>query len=139
MDNVELTPLQVNAIATDTTGDKGTIVVPFKCEVVRAYALVNGASTHATGFVIKFDERPTAGSDTSRGDGDVGVLSKTAATNQQGKYLYEEPSARTTLVEGSQVIVQVTTANGDACVVDAGILVTRVVERPGNNTNMVSA
>lgn len=139
MDNIELTPLQVNGIATDSTGDKGTIVVPFKCEVVRAYALVNGNSTHATGFVIKFDERPTAGSDVGRGDGNAGILSKTAATNQQGKYLYEDPTARTTLVEGSQVIVEVTTANGNACVVDVGILVTKVADSPGNNAAMVSA
>ena len=126
-------------LATNTTGDKATLVVPFKCVVKRAFVVVNTASVSATAFVIKFDKRPTAGSDTGRGDGDVAVISKTASVDQQGKYLYEDPSSRVTLDEGEQVMVEVTTANGDACAVDAGILVEYTPEIPANNSAMAAA
>ena len=126
------------ALAMDSTGDKATLTIPYKCKVMRVFALVEGTSSHATTGVVKFDKRPTAGSDTSRGDGDVGAISK-SASNQQGKYLYEDPSSEILLDEGDQVIVDVTTANGNACAFTAGMLVERVPETPANNTAMVSA
>jgi len=126
-------------IAIGSTGDKLTITTPMKCTVERVFAVIEGGSAHATGAIIKFEERPTAGSDTGRGDGDVGVISKTGGTNQQGKYLYEEPTTLLTLLEGGQVVVEVTTANGDALNAVVGVIVRPVAERPGNNSAMVSA
>lgn len=127
-------------LATNSAADIATLTVPFKCEVRRAFVLVTGTSAHATAFVIKFDRRQTAGSDgADRGDGDVATISKTASTNQQGKFLYEDPSTRVTLAEGDEVVAQVTTANGDACTATVGILVERIPESVGNNSDMVSA
>lgn len=131
--------IQATNLASNSTGDKATLLIPFKCRLKRSYVVVNGTSAHATAFVIKFDKRPTAGSDTGRGDGDCGVVSKTASVAQQGKYLYEDAATSIILDEGDQVIVEVTTAQGEACVVDAGILVEYIPERPGNNSAMVSA
>jgi len=127
------------ALQTSTTGDKATIPVPFKCRVEYVWALVNTASAHATAFVLKFDKRPTAGSDTGRGDGDVGVLSKTASASQAGKMLYERPSTHIELNAGDQVIAEVTTANGDACLVDAGVVVEFIGEKFGDNSDYVAA
>ena len=126
-------------LALGSTGDKATLVIPFKCVVKRAFVVINGASAHATAAVVKFDKRPTAGSDTGRGDGDVAVISKTASVNQQGKYLYEDPATKIVLNEGAQVIVEVTTANGDALVADAGLLLEYNPEILANNTAAVSA
>lgn len=129
----------VSNLATNSTADIATFPVPYKAKVRMVWALVNGSSSHATAFVIKFDKRITAGSDTGRGDGDIGTVSKTAGSSQQGKFLYEIPSTLVTVEEGDQIIAQVTTANGDACVVDVGIDLERIPEEPGNNSSMVSA
>jgi hypothetical protein len=131
-------PLVGAQIALDSTGDKHTFTIPFKCVVSLLFLVIEGTSTHATTAVVKFDKRPTAGSDTSRGDGDVGALSK-SASNQQGKMLYERPSSRITLDEGDQVVVEVTTANGNACTAVPGLLVEASPEDPANNSAMVSA
>lgn len=128
--NQDCIPLMAHAtIATDSTGDKLTLTVPFRCEVVTAFAVLQTASVSGTPFVIKFDRRVTAGSDTGRGDGDVAVLKKVATLDQQGKYIYGrpggtgQPTTAVILKPGEQVVVEVTTANGDACVVVPGLLV----------------
>ena len=53
--------------------------------------------------VVKFDRRPTAGSDTGRGDGDIAnfVLGTTAA----GKVLYDKAAVGTVLMPGDEVVV----------------------------------
>lgn len=126
-------------IALGSAGDKLIITSPVKCQVLRLFAVIEGTSAHATAAVISFDGRTLAGSDTGRGDGDVGRLSKTAGVNQQGKYLYEEPATSIIFDEGEQIVVEVTTANGDAVTAVVGLLVRPSAERPANNTNMVSA
>jgi hypothetical protein len=127
------------ALAAGSTGDKATIAVPFKCEVAMLFVLVTGTSAHATAAVIKFDKRVTAGSDTGRGDGDVGAISKTASLDQQGKYLYERPATRVLLEPGQEVIVEVTTAQGEALTFTAGLLVRESPEDPANIAAMVAA
>jgi hypothetical protein len=126
-------------IATNSTGDKWIFTIPFKCEVTRVACVVEGTSANATAAVIKFDKRPTAGSDTGRGDGDVGVLSKTASVSQQGKMLYEDPTSRVTLDEGDQVVVEVTTADGAANAMCPILYIREVPEVAGNNAAMVAA
>lgn len=135
----EYIPIWVSAVATNSTTDIATLPVPFKAKVVRAFVLVTGASAHATSFVIKFDKRVKAGSDDGRGNGDVATISKTTLVDQQGKYLYEDPTTRVTVEEGDQIIVEVTTAQGEACAVDVGVLLERIPEIPGNNSSMVAA
>lgn len=133
----ELIPLMTGAaLASNSTGDKATIGVPFKAVVQMACVKWEGASTHATAAVIKFDKRPTAGSDTGRGDGDVAVVNKVASVNKQGKVTYKQPASRITLVPGEEVVVEVTTANGDALAFQAWLLVERVPEVPANLSNM---
>lgn len=127
------------SLAMGTTGDKATLTVPFNCEVRRVFVLIQGTDANATAGVVKFDKRPTAGSDTGRGDGDVGTISKTASLNEQGKYLYEDPTSHIALKEGEQVIVQVTTAQGAALAFTAGIVIQRSPEDAANNTNMKAA
>lgn len=131
--------VSANALASATTGDKAVLTVPYKCKLKRAFVVVEGASVNAVAAVIKFDIRPIAGSDTNRTDGTAGVISKAASVNQQGKYLYEDPATLVTLSEGQQVVVEVTTANGDALAFTGGILVEYIPERPGNNSAMASA
>jgi hypothetical protein len=126
-------------IATNSTGDKWIFTIPFKCEVVRAFCVVQGSSSNGTAAVIKFDKRPTAGSDSGRGDGDVAVLSKTASVSQQGKMLYEDPATRVTLDEGDEVVVEVTTADGAANAMTPGLLIREIPEIAANNSAMVAA
>jgi hypothetical protein len=56
--------------------------------------------------IVKFDHRPTAGSDTSRTDGTIGtiVLSTTAA----GKIMYDRDGEGDELNGGEEVVVQMT-------------------------------
>lgn len=126
------------ALASDSTGDKYTFAIPFRCRLIRSQVVFEGTSAHATTAVIKFDKVPTAGSASGRGDGDCGVISK-SASNQQGMCLYEYPASNVTLDEGDYVVAEVTTANGDACAFSAALLVEYTPERPANNAAMVSA
>ena len=85
--------------------DVGVFSVPFKCQVERAYLAVTEVCAGATLTpVVKFDKRPTQGSDTARGDGDIAnfVMSTTA----QGKTLYDEVAQGTVLSPGEEVIVE---------------------------------
>ena len=124
----------VDIASTASTGDKGTIFVPFKCRVIRAQCLVSG--TEATALVVKFDHQPTAGSATGRGDGDIGDITFTAANNQ-GKVFYDDAALGTLLDEGDAVVVQVTTASTGDKNVAAMLVVEPIPEVPGNNSAMV--
>ena len=127
--------LMGTALASDSTGDKLTIPVQFKCEVYRFWVMITGSSSHATAAKWAFDRRITAGSDTGRVD-DVATLSKTASVNQQGKELVNYPTTRVTLLPGQEIIVEVDTANGEACTFSAGVSVIRSPEADGNLTNI---
>lgn len=129
-------PYVTAQFSTGTTGDKATITISERCKVERVFCVVEG--TEATAATVKFDKRPTAGSDTGRGDGDVGVISF-GASNQQGKMLYENPTTTILLDEGDQVVVEVTVASTGAKNTVAGMKVSRVAETPANNTAMVAA
>ena len=88
--------------------DVGLFSIPFKCEVFRAQLSITETCAGATTTpVVKFDKRPTAGSDTSRGDGDIAnfALSTTAA----GKQMYDEAGQGTVLSPGEEVVVELAT------------------------------
>lgn len=123
----------VKLIDTSSTGDKLRYVVPFKCEIRQLQAHV--FSTVAEAVVIKADKRPTAGSDTGRGDGDLGSISL-GASDQQGKVVVDTPSARLTLDRGEELVMQVTTASTCNKVVALEVLVERIAEVDGNNSDI---
>lgn len=132
-------------LAAGSTGDKATLKCPFmKCEVVRAWVEWEGADANATAAVVKFDKRPTAGSDTGRGDGDVAILKKVASLNQQGKRTYTEvnltgfPATRVTWEAGQEIVVEVTTAQGAALAFSAGVTVRQIPQRPADVAAMVA-
>jgi hypothetical protein len=119
--------------------DVGSFVIPFRCEVFLAGAVVTetcagGSSTP----VVDYDLRPTAGDETSRGAADIAhlVLSTTAA----GKVLYDRVAKGTVLEPGQEVMVQLTTAatgGSKAGHVKPFLLVKQVPETLGNLSQMV--
>ncbi len=95
--------------ATQSAADVAVFDVPFNCSVQSAFLLVTATCAGADATpVVKYDKRPTAGSDTGRGDGDIAhfVLGTTAG----GSALYDADGLRTSLEPGDQVVVQLVTA-----------------------------
>lgn len=96
-------------ISLAATGDKMSFPVPFLCEVLYAGLVITATCAGATTTpIVKFDRRPTAGSDTGRGDGDLGGFA--LGTQAAGKTVYFKPPTRIVLEPGEEVIMQVTTA-----------------------------
>jgi len=136
MERNEIWLQTARGLASGSTGDKATVVVPGgQFDVVRAEVTWEGTSVHATVAVIKFDKRPTANSDTGRGNGDVGVITKTAA-DVSGKTFYTAPAAAITVDAGDEIVVEVTTANGDAVGFSAAV---KLRERPEAIANLPNA
>lgn len=95
----------------NTAADKAQWVAPFKCKIVRVFAVPVDGTTDAGGWTMKFDS-VAAGSST-RGDGDIGTLTAPAAS-RESYYLYEEPSTLKTLDPGGQIFVEVTAESAAA-------------------------
>lgn len=120
----------VKLIATDSTGDKLRYASAEKVRI-RKVAVHVGA-TEATACVIKFDKRPTFGSDTSRGDGDMAVLN-IPASDKAGKVIYVDLNdERVTLEPGEEMVAQVTTASTGDKAVQVEVLFDRVAEVDAN-------
>ena len=103
----------VAGVDTDqVAADVGRFVVPFKCQVILAALVVTEVCAGTLTPVVAFDKRPTAGSDTDRGDGDIAnfVMGTTAA----GKVLYDLAAAGTVLTPGEEVIIEITVQPTDA-------------------------
>jgi len=120
-------------------GDVAVFSVEHSCMVILAGANITETNAGATTpGVVKFDKRPTAGSDIDRGDGDIATLNM--ATTAAGKQLYDEVAAGTELNPGEEVVVELATQPvGDA----AGhfrpfVLVEYLPETKANMTNMVA-
>jgi hypothetical protein len=92
------------------TGDVGSFIVPpFKCEVALAGATVTEVCAGSTSTpVVKFDTRPTAGSDASRGDGDIAELNLLTAA--AGAVIVDKVGLGEILEPGEEVIIQLVTA-----------------------------
>ena len=122
-----------------TPADVGVFHVPFKCQVVRGQASVTETCAGATTTpVLKFDKRPTAGSDTSRGDGDIADL--VLGTTAQGKTIYDEVAIGAVLEPGEEVVVEVAvqaTGTGAAGHVRPELLVQQMPETKANMADMV--
>lgn len=87
--------------------DVAHFIVPFNCVVVMAQLVVTETCGGSTPGVVKFDRRPTAGDDGSRGNGDIAEFNMAATA--AGKVLYDEVAKGTMLNAGDEVIVEITT------------------------------
>ncbi|MBU2549026.1 MAG: hypothetical protein KKB20_11470 [Proteobacteria bacterium] len=87
--------------------DVGKFLVPFKCQVIQAGLAVTETCGGATPGVVKYDKRPTAGSDASRGDGDIAAFNMAATA--AGKFLYDKAGLGTVLEPGEEVVVEIAT------------------------------
>lgn len=128
-----------------SAADIHIFTIPFRCRPIRVGFSLTTTVSSSVSAVVKFDKRPTAGSDSSRGDGDVGTLTiPTAAA--AGKAYYENTDYKEdatgawvgTLNEGDQVVVQVTTASTSAGAGIPWLIVEPDLERPANNSAMVA-
>lgn len=81
-----------------------------------ALMITDGVQSDTTDGVIKFDIRPTAGSDTDRGDGDAGVITVPDGT-AAGAVIYDESAKGQRVNAGEQIVVQYATAAADASAV----------------------
>lgn len=109
----------------------------FRVKYVACVVTETSAGDTTTG-VVKFDKRPTAGSDTSRGDGDIGHIK--VLTTAAGKCLFDRAGHGEVIEPGEEVIFQlVTQATGTGA---AGHVIPFIVgsympQRPESGTNMV--
>ncbi len=103
-------------VGMTSLGDKMTFMQAVPVNIVRWGVIANALIDVGAGFTIKGDFRPTAGSDASRGDGDVGDITVTADI-AQGKGIYTEECATAAtpavptkfkLDPGEQVVFEVT-------------------------------
>ena len=108
--------IQITDWATDDvsgTGDDFTFTPAFPCDVWGYVAVVSTkieGSAAGAAPVIKVDKRPTAGSDTGRGDGDVVAAATLPLNTAAGKGIYKILSTPVALNIGEQAVVEVTTA-----------------------------
>lgn len=94
------------ALALSSTADIYTFTLPRRCQVTEI-GVVDIVNAGSDAYTVKFDRRPTAGSDTGRGDGDVGTLTSVASPT------VGEATRRFVDVElnkHDQVVVEVTNA-----------------------------
>jgi hypothetical protein len=147
-DHISSLPVQLIGTAsaaglalTQAAGDLAVFTAPFPCDVLYAGLCVTTACAGATTTpIVKMDKRPTAGSDTSRGDGDVGVFE--LGTAAAGKFLYFMPTTRVHLEPGEEVVMQLTqiaAGTGAAGAVRPSLVVEHAAESWGNLDNAVDA
>jgi hypothetical protein len=111
--NNPLQSLQGADAACQTPADKLVLTPVFPIEVVE-FGLVPTTSLAdaAGGLVYKLDKRPTAGSDTDRGDGDIGILTLTAAQADAldaGTVAKCRMASPTVIYPGEQAVLELTT------------------------------
>jgi len=118
------------------TGDLGIFEIPFKCEVAGTALLIKEGTSDAD-IRVKFDKRPTAGSDTSRTDGTLGdIILGTSGASEAGAFVYDDAGAMTVLQPGHEVVAQLITT--DSCTTGMAwpfLLVRQVPETMANWTN----
>lgn len=102
-------PVGVTADPAQTVGDSAVFWdVTKPITLLRVGALVSTVLAGTAG-VVKFDRRITTGSDTGRGDGDLGVLT-TPDTTAAGKVIYKDVAVD--LNPGDQIMPEITTGQG---------------------------
>ena len=126
-----------------TAKDAAVYVIPYKCQVFQAGVVLTEtpAGTGATP-VVKFDKRPTAGSDTSRTDGTIANL-VLDGSDEAGALVYDEVAAYGAaagiLEPGQEVVCELATAatgTGKAGHFRPVLVVKYIPETPANLTGM---
>ncbi|WP_028316699.1 hypothetical protein [Desulfatibacillum aliphaticivorans] len=119
--------------------DVAVVAINQNCTLMEVGMLVTETCGGATSTpVVKFDKRPTAGSDSGRGDGDLGVLN--LSTTSAGKVMYDHAGRGTRLEAGEEIVVQLTTMADGTGAAGHGrpyVKVRRSDEMPANMANMV--
>jgi hypothetical protein len=123
----------LNSVADVTGGTWGPAFYPMY--VVGVAALID--NTIAAAGVVKFDKRPTFGSDSGRGDGDVGVLNL-ATSHVGGKVVYKRVTP-IKISPGEEVVAEVTDATGASDTADLILFLSPSPEEPGNLSAMVAS
>jgi hypothetical protein len=120
-----------------TAADVGYFSIPFKCQVYLAGLEITETCAGTTPGVVKMDKRPTAGSDTDRGNGDIATFNM--GTTAAGKFLYDVAGRGTVLNPGEQVVVEIATqpVTGPAGQFNPVLLVVPVPETMANMANAV--
>jgi hypothetical protein len=129
----------VSVAATADIAQWAPVCVPHRIHMI-AIAL---NATPGDAGVVKFDLRPTVGSDTNRTDGTVGIInlatSHTFTAGSAQPVIYEELDEPFVVYPGQEVIAQVTDASANATAVHIGLWVEPVYERPGNIVDLSDA
>lgn len=136
----ELTKIEVELAAAadlnsvaDVTG--ASFAPGYMSYIVRAVAVVINNDIGAAGE-LRIDKRPTAGSDTSRGDGDIAII--TLDTVHTGGTVVYQDGLNVRLDPGEEAVAQVTNATAASDTARIILYLEPTWERPANNTAMVA-
>lgn len=121
----------LNALA-----DLGGWAPAFHPYYIRAVMVIVANDIGGAG-VVKFDKRPTFGSDTSRGNGDVATVNL-ATTHTGGTVVYVD-GLNIKVSPGEEVVAEVTDVTAASDTADIVMLVEPAMEMPANITAMVES
>lgn len=124
-----------------STGDKALWGPNFVTHIVIAMAVALNATPGDAG-VLKFDLRPTTGSDTSRTDGTVGIINlATTHTFTAGSVqpvVFYRPTTPIVVKPGQEVVAEMTDASASVTAASITLWVEPVYSTPGvDNTAMI--
>ena len=125
--------VDLNSVADVTGGVWGPVAFPVMIRGI--FAVITNAI--AAAGVVKADKRPTAGDDTGRGDGDLGVLTFSTA-HTLGKVVYHLLTDPVKLSPGEELVFQCTDATGASDTCTLGILMYPSWETPANIASMIA-
>lgn len=129
------------SLAVNSTGDKFTFTPGQPVDILRWGIIADALIDVGVGMAIKADHRPTAGSDTGRGDGNVGDITITVDLAQGAGLFTEDVSgvANKTPFQvdpGEQVVFEVTDAADTA---GTAIIFVEYLEKPFVGDSNVTA
>ena len=126
----------VKAGSLASAADIGNFTPGYMPVYVRAVAVVLTTTASCAG-VVKVDKRPTVGSDTSRGDGDIASITIPNAAAAGTVYYQDQINIK--LSPGEQAVVEVTDATGNGTqTADVIFVLDPAPEVPGNNTDLIA-
>ena len=105
--------IEATASVTSSTADIDTFTPSFPVEIYEFGIVVTTSLTASDNLIIAADKRPTAGSDTGRGDGDIGTLTIAAADSDgvnAGDIIVCRPTTPVVLLPGEECVIEVTNA-----------------------------